>query len=794
MTRPSVSWLLSALLLTATKLNAASISLPLSVSGDELGAIPVVLKGMDVSGVALEELYRVLGSRVSHAVWEQLKSQSTADTVSLAALKEAGLDITFDTSTLSLSLQIAPSALGDIGMDFGGDYQPFVPTPSSGFSWLNSFNLSHTQNWQADDSSQTSSLEWLAQMNLGGADGINLLMANYLDIDDEETNVQRGEWQLFYDNPYAPYRLAVGDVEALGAGHLSGASLGGFAFSSDYAALQPTRVIGPNSNQELVLKESADIEVWVNGQMIFSGRQDAGRLNLANLPMANGANDIEVRVRYLSGQTETFIFTQFYNTNLLNEGMVNYGVFFGQPSTFGDDGVEYTNSWLASSFIEYGLNSWLTLGGNGAVAKYGQVLGVTATVGSPWGNISTRLSFSNHDAIETGNSVSVSFESAVPGSSDGAAPNLRLSAEFSDDFNSTPWDFDATSISFSRYLASYTWTINSNWYLSLSGSHYSDNLDEKKTSATSLVNWRNGNMTIGAGVNYISEMENIENDTQFFITFDYRWNHAPSGINLGGNYNSNNNVSRLDLSRTASDYVGSLGGNIQLESDDQRQQQSAELIYVANRVRFEADVIRSDFSGSEESYSASVRMNTAVGLVDGQLGWGRGQTGPFVVANMHPTLSKQEALLGVNSLNGYKASADGVFGGLLPLDLAYSNNDVDINVPDAPVGYDWGASRYSYSPGAATGHLLTLGSDSAYTVKGILLDAAGQPVSYLQGEFVGEDTKLSFFTNRTGRFYVQGVAPGTYKLIAGGASDKAKVVTIIAEEASLIDIGTITLK
>ncbi|MCF1430369.1 MAG: carboxypeptidase-like regulatory domain-containing protein [Shewanella sp.] len=186
-------------------------------------------------------------------------------------------------------------------------------------------------------------------------------------------------------------------------------------------------------------------------------------------------------------------------------------------------------------------------------------------------------------------------------------------------------------------------------------------------------------------------------------------------------------------------------------------------------------------------------MNTAVAFVDGHFGWGRGQPGPFVIATMHPTLSEQQALLGVSSLVGYKAAADSTFGGLLPLDVAYSNNDVYINLPDAPIGYDWGASKVSYSPGAASGHLLTLGSDSAYTVKGVLLDAAGYPVSYLQGEIVGENVRTSFFTNRAGRFFIQGVAPGTYQLIAGGDAKKAQTVKIVAAESSLIDIGRVIL-
>ena len=133
-------------------------------------------------------------------------------------------------------------------------------------------------------------------------------------------------------------------------------------------------------------------------------------------------------------------------------------------------------------------------------------------------------------------------------------------------------------------------------------------------------------------------------------------------------------------------------------------------------------------------------------------------------------------------------------GGLLPLDVPYARNTVDLSVPNAPMGYDWGESRHTISPGAATGHVVMVGSDSSYTAKGVLLGQGGKPISYLQGELTKDGVSHAFFTNKTGRFFVQGVGPGTYVLSIG--YQRYKPMTLDVEDADhrLIELGTLTME
>lgn len=781
--------------LSAFAASAMNLTLPLTQSERELGPLPVSLSGMAVEAVSASALQGLLGPRVDAAIWSTLKDEGQINAqgmVSLTALAEKGVDIDFDPASLNLSVAVAEDAFGQAEVNFAIDYVPFSPSESGELSWLNSVNFSHRESWSDDASGHYSSLDWLQQLNIGGASGLNLQLANYLESAGSEVTFLRGEWTAYYDNPYAPYRVSLGDVESGVSGLSSNILLGGVSIKSDYAELQPQRVIGPNNEQELVLQESADVEVVINGQVIFSSRLDAGRFNLKNIPMLNGANDITVHVTYLSGKRETFVFTQFYNSNLLNEGMVNYALSAGVPSTFADNGIEYLDTWAMTGFIEYGLTSWLTLGANGTAAKYGQLGGVIATVGTDWGNVSGRVALSDHDGARTGAVGALGFESAVMGASDSQSPNLRLSAEFADSYANTPWEEDVLPASYHRYLANYVWSISPQWDATFSGSYYRDQDHHTQRSATSMLNWTTGDVSVGAGVTYTEFSAGGLSDTYYFVTFDWRWNHKPSGINLGGSYNSNDNQTRLDVSKSANDRVGSTGFRVLAEHDDNRERQSAQVNHTANRVRLEVELERNETRrASEASYSAALRGNTAIGYVDGKWGWGRAQTGPFVVTHVHPTLSGHDAQLGINQDGDYKASASADIGGLLSLPMAYADNTFDINVPDAPVGYDWGESRHRIAPGAATGHFMMIGSDTSYTAKGVLLREGGDAVSYLQGTLSKGGVSLPFFTNQSGRFFIQGVAPGIYTLTLGGDRYRPLTVLVEAQGDRLIELGTL---
>ncbi|POF48165.1 fimbria/pilus outer membrane usher protein, partial [Vibrio vulnificus] len=351
------------------------LSLPVWYSETQLGELPIEIEGMTLKSVSAEALNVLLADRISDTWWRERFAHQSGDFIHVDKWHELGVNFHLNLESLTIDLTLPQEALSERTLNASQQYPPFQASASGSVSWLNSFNFAYNRHWQNESESWYSSIDWLSQMNVGGVSGINLQLANHLQMDEESHDYVRGEWLAFYDDPDLPLRASVGDVFSGESGHLYGLALGGFTVESRYADLQPERSISPQSSQQLLLQESAEVEVYVNGERVSSGRLEAGRYNLQNLILDNGANEITVVVNYLSGRQEVLTFTQFYNARLLQQGLLDYAFSVGRPIVYQEQGIEYEDAWLATGYLEYGVADWFTLGGNGLWAKEGGVIG-----------------------------------------------------------------------------------------------------------------------------------------------------------------------------------------------------------------------------------------------------------------------------------------------------------------------------------------------------------------------------------------------------------------------------------
>ncbi|MFN4101650.1 MAG: carboxypeptidase-like regulatory domain-containing protein, partial [Pararhodobacter sp.] len=97
-------------------------------------------------------------------------------------------------------------------------------------------------------------------------------------------------------------------------------------------------------------------------------------------------------------------------------------------------------------------------------------------------------------------------------------------------------------------------------------------------------------------------------------------------------------------------------------------------------------------------------------------------------------------------------------------------------------------------PGAASGYTFTIGSDASYTVVGTL-ELSGRDLYLLSGTMTSLQSgeAKDFFTNRTGRFVVERVAPGDYILRVNGFEEVAQI-TVDESENTYVDFGKLELR
>ncbi|MDK2688378.1 hypothetical protein [Vibrio vulnificus] len=69
----------------------------------------------------------------------------------------------------------------------------------------------------------------------------------------------------------------------------------------------------------------------------------------------------------------------------------------------------------------------------------------------------------------------------------------------------------------------------------------------------------------------------------------------------------------------------------------------------------------------------------------------------------------------------------------------------------------------------------------------------GEAIAYRQASLIVDDKRMAFFTNQQGRFYIQGIAPGEYRLELSGLSAEPRWIVIPESDNSLINLGQINV-
>ncbi len=139
-----------------------------------------------------------------------------------------------------------------------------------------------------------------------------------------------------------------------------------------------------------------------------------------------------------------------------------------------------------------------------------------------------------------------------------------------------------------------------------------------------------------------------------------------------------------------------------------------------------------------------------------------------------------------------------MFGPAVEPDLSsYSDRVVTYDVPDAPAGYDLGSGNVRVYPPYRSGYLVTAGSDYSVTAIGTIFDQNGAPVSLLAGtatELGKPGAKpIQIFTTRAGRFGIQGLRPGKWRIDMPTEPAGTAIIDIPTAAQGAVRVGDVTL-
>ena len=576
---------------------------------------------------------------------------------------------------------------------------------------------------------------------------------------------QRRGTRLVYDDRRNLVRWSAGDLQTLARGFQSAPEIAGLSVSRFYSLLDPQTIIRPRGSRSFQLERRSIVEVRVNDQLVRRLELDPGTFDLRDFPFTQGSNDVRLTITDDAGRTQSFNFDIFLDQSQLASGLSEFGLYAGTLAPLGRRGPVYGDQLAFSGFYRRGLNDRLTLGANAQADGQGWMAGMESVVATSIGSFGGFASASHVEGVGRGWASILTFQRTISRGSN-LADALSLSFEArSRAF--APIGTSAPSNPY-RYIASasYNSTISDAVYAGLDA-RYSRGRDGEPNvgSIRATGGWRiSPLLNFTADLSY--ERAGFRNRVGAFLSLTYRLDRSSS---LRSDYDSRNNRARL----TYQTYQGSGTGAYNFSADVERSEigagTTASGVYYANR----AELGFSHFGTFERNLSGStgqrtsLRFGSSLAFADGTLSVGRPIQDGFAIIRAHPSLRGADIL--VDAAGKFSSANSGALGTAVQPSLSsYSERNLLVTAPDAPLGLDLGEGSFRLLPPYRGGYRLTVGSDYMVSVVGRLLGRNGDPIVLVAGSAVEaahpDREPIPLFTNAAGRFGATGLAPGRWRI------------------------------
>jgi outer membrane usher protein len=594
---------------------------------------------------------------------------------------------------------------------------------------------------------------------------------------------------LIYDRPDWAVRLTAGDQLPYSVSFQDAAEIFGLGIGRLLNTFRADRVVTASSGRTITLREPATVTVVVNGVPSRTLQLDAGVYDLSDLPLTAGANAVQLVVEDAAGGRRVVSFDFFQDYELLAPGVDEFNVHLGIRSRFLDGYRRYFKDEPAvSGFYRRGITPQLTLGVNAQATKAAQQLGLEATLGTPVGLFTLESAFSQIDGVGSGHALRLQYRYSTPLQQLQGARRVDVQIEQrSRSFGSIENVLPINDIKW-RLSGRYSQPISDVLDAGL-GVDFNDSRTAGRDSyaVRGTIGWQ---FRPDATVNLFGGYEKREG-------FNFGLNLL---MRLGRNsiataqYESASNQGALTYTHSPERLLDTLAYSAQLTRTRDNVGVNALASYRTNRGDFEVTHRASYGTRANEIVSqvTSLRYQGSVAFTGGRFAVGRFLYDSFAIVSAHPSLKGAPVLVG-NRDADYVEARTGALGPALVSLSSYSRRNIFFDVPDAPQGYDLGAGNFQVYPWYHSGFELTVGSEFNVTVVGTLVDERGDPVALTSGiaRRVNDPNSpaVAIYTNRSGKLGASGLAPGRWRISAGGLAYE-----MVIEEAQGTFVNLQTLR
>ncbi len=708
---------------------------------------------------------------------------------SLRDLQSSGLTVEFDESSLELRLNLPLKYRKTKDLDLNyvddGKQKYLRPSQQSGY-----FNFRFNQSYQYGSGATTDS-----KLPLSGhvdfVENVNGFvfesMADYLE--GQQYSWRRQDTRVRKDDEENMIRYTLGDLTLGTRGFQLSPLMAGLSVVREFS-IQPYRTLRPLSNTEILIKRTSIVEIYVNGFLYSQMRLAAGVFNIRDFPLTLGQNNVKVKIRDDLGQEETFDFSVLFENSILVKGEQEFSYSAGYPWTESGADRAYSNSGILSNFFHrVGITDDLTVGLNYQNYLSQALTGIEISGITNWGYFSSDVAYGDQGQIIHGYAERLRYRTLDRMGGVDVPVVLTLETENRDPFF---YPVNANGIMPSTFLRRYDAQANFRpgpyWTLGLGGGYLNQlGAPDQRLYRMNLVWPFNPNCRVEFSLNkVVSDVE----DNRGFVSF--YWNEPQGHFSASSFYDSQDKSVNLTVNR-----------NNAYKYDDYRLMASVQNSEAMNTESFSAEYLAQPASVRLEQYSTqqagnssnttSLGINTGFAWVGSHGAFTQPINDSFVLVEARNLPKNQELIINPSGEKG-EAQLGPRNSVVIRDESGYYKYLLNFDSTSLPMGYLLDKEFYGVQPTYRSGILVSLNLKRKVMVKGRLLKSDGEVLSFAAGDVLNSEGQLvdnSFFTNKNGGFLIEGLEPGTYKIVTDRPELSSVTVTIQDTEGGVVNLGDI---
>jgi len=785
--------------------SAFAMPVPVEDGARQLGKVTLHLSAEGAPALARSELIALLQPVLNDAWLVRIKQAAGGGPrITLPTLCANGLPAQFSTTELNVTLNVPLAARrpGAISLN-QAQHTPREPSaePAEVSAYANLFfgidHIAHSdftaEGWSTPNFALDGAIRWK-----------NIVLEGEFSLANDFA-FERRSTRLVYDMPGNALRFQAGDLHVQGTHGFAGRNILGMSLQRSYSLLQPHKSTRPDASRSFIVYQPSEVEVRVNGRTVRTFQLPPGEYKLSDLPLVTGGNQITVEVTEVSGRIRTYDFTVFYDFNLLKPGLSEWHIAAGFTPEYGIDGREYVFDRPAI-YAEYrrGILENLTGEAFAFAADGGAALDIGLASENAFGSMFLRAAAS-YNSHELGYAFGFDWQTDDLGDWGDALTAVRLSADYeSDAFGGLSSQAREShtlrlggALAFAlpdgvRGFASVNYADQSTDH-----SHLNASLSLSKTVGRKL-SW-----TLSTGYRQATDQQDESNrQDQWSARFGINYRFSPDA-RLSADYDVVERTATTEIDQKGHTPSGSWAAEIEWSNDAKTEHPrgrsenalAGDLRYAGNRFVASAGHTRRVYGLQERiDFRSSATLATGLAFADGNFAWGRPVNGSFAIVDL-PAEVRDGVLQVAPSAEGATAEAN-VWGPALVSNLpAYVATTMPVVANDVPSDYDPGSGAFTLAPPYKAGYAITAGTAGRLAVSGRLVDIDGEPIALLVGRATPQDSSDSpphqFFTDRTGQFFIQGLAPGSWTLTLPDRTDLKFTFQLTPSNQRIIDVGTL---